>query len=93
MRIKRISVRFNLDCDNDRMAWEALHRIEVQSINREIIERINAKEQTNALRELIRQVVSEELARAEAGRAVRPAAQAEVSAEEINSVFDFLDSF
>ena len=75
------------------MAWEALHRIEAQSINREIIERINAKGQSDALRELIRQVVSEELARTETFKAVRPVTQAEVSKEEINNVFDFLDSF
>lgn len=93
MRIKRISVRFNLDCDDDRRAWVALHHIDSQSINREIIARINAKEQSDALKKLIRQVVSEELARVEAGRTVRPAAQTEASTEEINSVFDFLDSF
>lgn len=40
MKPKRISVRFNLDCDDDRKAWEILHRLDAKSINREIIMRI-----------------------------------------------------
>ncbi len=91
MKVKRISLRFNLDNENDRKAWEALHRLDAQSINGEIITRINAKEQADALRDLIRQVVSEELAKK--GGAVQMAPQTENSEEEIAGVFDFLDSF
>ena len=43
MKVKRFSLRFNLDRENDRRAWEALHRMEARSINQEIIARINAK--------------------------------------------------
>ena len=93
MKIKRFSLRFNLDWEDDRRAWEALHCMDTQSINKEIIARINAKEQTDVLKDFIRQVVSEELARATEGGSILPAAQTEASAEEINSVFDFLDSF
>ena len=63
MKLKRFSLRFNLDREDDRRAWEALHRMDARSINREIIARINAKEQTDVLKELIRQIVSEELER------------------------------
>ena len=90
MKLKRFSLRFNLDREDDRRAWEALHRMDARSINREIIARINAKEQTDVLKELIRQIVSEELA--ENGHD-RPAARAEASAEDLNAVFDFLNSF
>ena len=55
MKLKRFSLRFNLDRENDRRAWEALHRMDARSINQEIIARINAKEQTDVLKELIRQ--------------------------------------
>lgn len=48
MKLKRFSLRFNLDREDDRRAWEALHRMDARSINREIIARINAKEQTAA---------------------------------------------
>ena len=93
MKIKRISVRFNLDCGDDRMAWDALHRMDAHSINREIIARINAKERADVLKELIRQVVAEELAKVPKGSFIQTAPQQENCAEEIESVFDFLDSF
>ena len=90
MKVKRLSLRFNLDNETDRKAWEALHRLDARSINGEIIARINAKEQAEVLKDLIRQVVSEELAKR---GAVQVAPQAENSEEEIAGVFDFLDSF
>lgn len=93
MKLKRISLRFNLDRVEDRRAWEALHRMDTRSINREIITRINAKEQTDVLKETIRQIVSEELERTAENGHDRPAAQAEASAEDLNAVFDFLNSF
>ena len=93
MKLKRFSLRFNLDREDDRRAWEALHRMDTRSINQEIIARINAKEQTDVLKELIRQTVSEELERTAKNSRDRPAAQAEASAEDLNTVFDFLNSF
>lgn len=93
MKPKRISVRFNLDCDDDRRAWEILHRLDAKSINREIIMRINTTEQANVLKELIRQVVAEELAKIPQGGSVQPPLQQEDCAEEIEGVFDFLNSF
>ena len=67
--------------------------MDARSINREIIARINAKEQTDVLKELIRQIVSEELERTAENGHDRPAARAEASAEDLNAVFDFLNSF
>ena len=93
MKLKRVSVRFNLDCDDDRMAWEALHRLDAQSINKEIITRINAKEQADVLKEIIRQVVTEELARATKDGPAQLPLQRENCAEGIDEVFDFLNSF
>ena len=63
MSVKRISLRFNLDNADDRRAWEALHRLGSRSINREIITRINAKEQEDRLKDLIHQAISDELSR------------------------------
>ncbi len=93
MNTKRLSLRFNLEREDDRRAWEALHRMDARSINQEIIMRINAKEQTDVLNELIRQIVSEELERTAGSSHDRPAAQTEDSAEDLNAVFDFLNSF
>ena len=89
MSVKRISLRFNLDNADDRRAWEALHRLGSRSINREIITRINAKEQEDRLKDLIHQAISDELSRT----AIRGLVLPLVEAEEMNSVFDFLDSF
>ena len=94
MKLKRISVRFNLDCDDDRMAWEALHRLDAQSINKEIIMRINAKEQADVLKAIVRQVVTEELAKAiKDGLAQLPPQRENCAEEDIDEVFDFLNSF
>jgi len=93
VKIKRISLRFNLDCDEDRRAWDALHRLDAPSINNEIIARINAKEQIDTLKDLIHQVVAEEFAKAARSGAVQLASQEENSTEDIAGVFDFLDSF
>lgn len=62
-------------------------------VNGEIIARINSKEQAGNLKDLIRQVMSEELVKATKGSAVQLVAQDGGSAEEIAGVFDFLDSF
>lgn len=47
----------------------------------------------DVLKELIRQTVSEELERTAKNSHDRPAAQTEASAEDLNAVFDFLNSF
>lgn len=91
MRVKRISLRFNLDNADDRRAWEALHRLGSRSVNREIITRINAKEQENRFKDLIHQAISDEFSRAAVRGLVLPPPS--VEAEELNGVFDFLDSF
>ena len=91
MSVKRISLRFNLDNADDRRAWEALHRLGSRSINREIITRINAKEQEDRLKDLIHHAISDELSRTAIRGLVLPPPL--VEAEEMNSVFDFLDSF
>ena len=93
MKIKRISLRFNLDNEDDRRAWDALHRLDAQSLNKEIIARINEKELTHVLKDCIRQAVSEEFSKAAKDGAVRLISQDENNAEEIAEVFNFLDSF
>lgn len=93
MTIKRISLRFNLGREDDRKAWDAIHRMDTRTINKEIIARSNAKEQTDVLKDFIRQVVSEELTKAANGGSVPQTVQNGNSEEEIENVFNFLDSF
>ena len=56
-------------------------------------ERIEAEKRQTPTEELIRQIVSEELERTAENGHDRPAARAEASAEDLNAVFDFLNSF
>ena len=93
MTLKRLSLRFNLDREDDRKAWEAIHRMDAQTVNKEIIARINAKEQAEGLTALIRQAISEELSRLSGSISAFQPVQQENSAEEIEDMFNFLDSF
>ena len=58
MSLKRMSLRFNLDNPSDLAAWEYLHKLKSNSINREIISMINASRQNNDFRELLHQTIT-----------------------------------
>ena len=59
MSIKRMSLRFNLDNESDRKAWEHLQSVP-DSKNKAVIDALNASfEQANALADLIRQTIRE----------------------------------
>ena len=59
MSIKRMSLRFNLDNESDREAWEHLQSIP-DSKNKAVIDALNASsQQANALADLIRQTIQE----------------------------------
>ena len=49
MNSKRISLRFNLDSPEDLAAWDYLHTLKADSINKEIIAIINAARQNRDL--------------------------------------------
>ena len=94
MSIKRMSLRFNLDNESDREAWEHLQSIP-DSKNKAIIDALNASsQQANALVELIRQTIRECLS---AGMFVpadisSPAEEPEVSEDEA-ALLDAMDAF
>ena len=89
-----MSLRFNMDKESDRKAWEHLQRIP-DSKNKAVIDALNASfEQENNIRELIRQTIRECLS---AGTFVpadisSPAAEAEVSEDEA-ALLDAMDAF
>ena len=103
--IKRTDVRFNLCRDEDRRAWEFLHRAGAKQ-NRLLIQAINAYAdmesrntwQDTLLREIdhsIREAVRESLDNAVLGAPVAAEnIQSEPSRDENDAaMFDFLDSF
>lgn len=94
MSIKRMSLRFNMDKESDRKAWEHLQS-GPDSKNKTVIDALNAFfEKENSVRELIRQTIRECLS---AGTFVpadisSQAAEAEVSEDEA-ALLDAMDAF
>ena len=59
MNVKRMSLRFNLENESDRKAWEHLQSIP-DSKNKAVIDALNtSSQQENSIRELIRQTIRE----------------------------------
>ena len=89
MTSKRISVRFNLDNPDELKAWEYLHRLKTDSLNKEIISMINASRQNNDLRELLRQTITVALQ----GMSFQPVeVKIEITESDL-AALNFIDSF
>ena len=88
MNSKRISLRFNLDDKDDLAAWEYLHRLNVESINKEIISMINASRQNSDLRELLRQTITVAMQ----GMALQPVEKKPEINENDLAALDFINS-
>lgn len=89
MNSKRISLRFNLDNKDDLAAWEYLHRLNSESINKEIISMINASRQNSDLRELLRQTITVAMQ----GMALQPVEKNPEISENDLAALDFINSF
>ena len=89
MNSKRISLRFNLDDKDDLAAWEYLHRLNVESINKEIISMINASRQNSDLRKLLRQTITVAMQ----GMALQPVEKKPEISENDLAALDFINSF
>lgn len=89
MTSKRISVRFNLDNPDELKAWEHLHRLKTDSLNKEIISMINASRQNNDLRELLRQTITVALQ----GMSFQPVEIKSEITESNLAALNFIDSF
>lgn len=64
MSYKRISVRFNMNVDAERKAWEIIHEKGNGLVGKEVISAINTSRELSGLEKMIRKVVSEELKKA-----------------------------
>ena len=89
MTSKRISVRFNLDNPDELKAWEYLHRLKTDSLNKEIISMINASRQNNDLRELLRKTITVALQ----GMSFQPVEIKSEITESDLAALNFIDSF
>lgn len=88
MNSKRISLRFNLDSPDDLAAWEYLHTLRADSINKEIIGIINSARQNRDLRDLLRQTISVALQ----GMSLQPVDKADMTENDL-AALDFINSF
>lgn len=86
---KKITIRFDLDCPEDKRAWEYLQELSGASMNRAVLAIINQAEQASRIRNIIR----EELAAALRQISVQ-SVQAEPEDDVMdNTIMDFLESF
>ena len=92
MSYKRISVRFNMDVDAERKAWEIIHEKGNGLVGKEVISAINTSSELSGLEKMIRKVVSEELKKAMFIPS-EPAARSSDTEESENEILDFLETF
>ena len=92
MSYKRISVRFNMDVDAERKAWEIIHEKGNGLVGKEVISAINTSSELSGLEKMIRKVVSEELKKAMFIPSA-PATRSSDTEESENEILDFLETF
>ena len=85
-------MRFNMDVDAERKAWEIIHEKGNGVVGKEIINAINASNELSGLEKMIRKVVSEELKKAMFIPS-EPAARNPETEESENEILDFLETF
>ena len=92
MSYKRISVRFNMDVDAERKAWEIIHEKGNGIVSKEIINAINTSSELSSLQKMIRKVVSEELKKVTLISFEQAVPDPETEEAE-NNILDFLENF
>ena len=92
MSYKRISVRFNMDVDAERKAWEIIHEKGSGFVGKEVISAINTSRELSGLEKMIRKVVSEELKKA-LFIPPEPTARNPETEESETEILEFLETF
>ena len=92
MSYKRISVRFNMDVDAERKAWEIIHEKGNGIVSKEIINAINTSSELSSMEKMIRKVVSEELKKVTLISFEQAVPDPETEEAE-NNILDFLENF
>ena len=92
MSYKRISVRFNMDVDAERKAWEIIHEKGNGIVSKEIINAINTSSELSSMEKMIRKVVSDELKKVTLISFEQAVPDPETEEAE-NNILDFLENF
>ena len=94
MQRKKMTLRFDLDCPEDRQAWKYLQRLHAVSLNRAIVSIINQAERISLMKDEFRNIIREELAAALKQLPVQPVPTEPGGDDEVdNTIMDFLDNF
>ena len=94
MQRKKMTLRFDLDCPEDRQAWEYLRGLNAVSLNRTIVSIINQAERISQMKGELRSIIREELTAALNRLPVQPIqAEPEVDDGMDDTIMDFLDNF
>ena len=94
MQRKKLTLRFDLDCPEDRQAWEYLRGLNAVSLNRTMVSIINQAERISQMKGELRSIIREELAAALNRLPVQPIqAEPEVDDGMDDTIMDFLDNF
>ncbi|MCQ2567618.1 MAG: hypothetical protein MJ127_04365 [Mogibacterium sp.] len=92
MTIKRMSLRFNLENENDNRAWKHIQSLQ-ESKNRAVIDMTNAHfDEENSIQEVIRQTIEECLKGVEIKPQNSDTLHEEITDEE-SSFLDVMDDF
>ncbi len=90
MQRKKMTLRFDLDCPEDRRAWEYLQSLNATSINKTVPAIINQAEQADTIRNIIR----EELSAILTGLSIQPVPAVPACEDRTDdTVMDFLANF
>ena len=94
MQRKKMTLRFDLDCLEDRRAWEYLQGLNAVSLNRTVMTIINQAERISLLQDEFRNIIREELAAALKQLPVQ-SVQTEPGSDDgmDDTIMEFLDNF
>jgi len=94
MQRKKMTLRFDLDCPEDRRAWEYLQGLNAVSLNRTVMFIINQAERDNLMQDEFRSIIREELAAALKQMPVQPVRTEPVCDDGTDdTIMNFLDNF
>ena len=94
MQRKKMTLRFDLDCPEDRRAWEYLQGLNAVSLNRTVLAIINQAERISLMQAEFRSIIREELSTAMKQLSVQPVRMEPVGDDGMDdTIMDFLENF
>ena len=94
MQRKKMTLRFDLDCPEDRRAWEYLQGLNAVSLNRTVLAIINQAERISLMQAEFRSIIREELSTALKQLSAQPVRMEPVGDDGMDdTIMDFLENF